>query len=153
MNTADVTALSRGTPRRRRHCAQPTPERRSALVDAVTDEGLREEVLGEAPQHVAERISPDLWELAIPRMTRPEIREIMVDLFAGIADSVARFPAYQAYLREYLPPTLIVWGPHDGYMPADAARAYLADLPDAELHLLDDAGHWRSRPTSTRSSP
>jgi pimeloyl-ACP methyl ester carboxylesterase len=28
-----------------------------------------------------------------------------------------------------------------GYMPADSARAYLRDLPDAELHLLD-GGHW-----------
>jgi pimeloyl-ACP methyl ester carboxylesterase len=27
-------------------------------------------------------------------------------------------------------------------MPAGAARAYLRDLPDAQLHLLDDAGHW-----------
>ena len=26
-------------------------------------------------------------------------------------------------------------------MPAQAARAYLRDLPDAELHLLD-GGHW-----------
>lgn len=45
-------------------------------------------------------------------------------------------------LREHRPPALIVWGPHDGYMPAGAARAYLRDLPDAELHLLDGAGHW-----------
>jgi pimeloyl-ACP methyl ester carboxylesterase len=27
-------------------------------------------------------------------------------------------------------------------MPAEAAKAYRRDLPDAELHLLDDAGHW-----------
>jgi pimeloyl-ACP methyl ester carboxylesterase len=26
-------------------------------------------------------------------------------------------------------------------MPAGAARAYLRDLPDAELHLLEDGGH------------
>ncbi len=26
-------------------------------------------------------------------------------------------------------------------MPAKSARAYLRDLPDAELHLLD-GGHW-----------
>jgi len=27
-------------------------------------------------------------------------------------------------------------------MPERAARAYLRDLPDAELHLLQDGGHW-----------
>ena len=47
------------------------------------------------------------------------------------------------------PPTLIVWGRHDGYMPDGAARAYLRDPPDAylrdppdaELHLVE-GGHW-----------
>jgi pimeloyl-ACP methyl ester carboxylesterase len=43
--------------------------------------------------------------------------------------------------REHRPPTLILWGPQDGYMPEGAARAYLRDLPDAELNLLD-GGHW-----------
>jgi len=32
-------------------------------------------------------------------------------------------------------------GPQDGYMPEPSAGAYLRDLPDAELHLLD-GGHW-----------
>jgi pimeloyl-ACP methyl ester carboxylesterase len=36
---------------------------------------------------------------------------------------------------------VIVWGPQDEYMPEGSARAYLRDLPDAELHLLD-GGHW-----------
>jgi pimeloyl-ACP methyl ester carboxylesterase len=27
-------------------------------------------------------------------------------------------------------------------MPEEAARAYLRDLPKAELHLIEGAGHW-----------
>lgn len=61
-------------------------------------------------------------------------------------------PAQQAYLREHRPPTLIVWGPHDGYMPEASARAYHRDHPDAELHLLD-VGHWLLEATSERSFP
>jgi pimeloyl-ACP methyl ester carboxylesterase len=34
------------------------------------------------------------------------------------------FAKERAYLREHRPPTLIVWGPHDGYMPEKSARAY-----------------------------
>ncbi len=34
-----------------------------------------------------------------------------------------------------------MWGPHDGYMPEASARAYLRDLPDADIHLLG-GGHW-----------
>jgi pimeloyl-ACP methyl ester carboxylesterase len=59
----------------------------------------------------------------------------------GLRENLQWFPRYQAYLREHRPPTLIVWGPQDGYMPEGAARAYLRDLPDAELHFVD-GGHW-----------
>ncbi len=120
--------------------AEPTDERRTELAKAVSAEGLREEVLGEVPPETAERISPDLWQLSWPLM-EPH-RDIMVGFFLEILSSVRRYPEYQAYLREYQPPTLIVWGPEDGYMPAESARAYLADLPKAELHLLDGGGHW-----------
>jgi pimeloyl-ACP methyl ester carboxylesterase len=120
--------------------ASPTDERRTELAKAVSAEGLREEVLGEVPPETADRISPDLWELSWPLM-KPH-QDIMVGFFLEILSSVRRYPEYQAYLREHQPSTLIVWGPEDGYMPAESARAYLADLPKAELHLLDGGGHW-----------
>jgi pimeloyl-ACP methyl ester carboxylesterase len=66
---------------------------------------------------------------------------IVLGIFEDQATTLADFPRMQAYLREHQPPTLIVWGPHDGYMPEGAARAYLRDVPNAELHLLD-GGHW-----------
>ena len=62
-------------------------------------------------------------------------------MIAGLKENLTWFPRYQGYLRDHRPPTLIVWGPQDGYMPEKSARAYLRDLPDAELHLLD-GGHW-----------
>jgi pimeloyl-ACP methyl ester carboxylesterase len=34
-----------------------------------------------------------------------------------------------------------VWGANDKIFPADGARAYLGDLPHADLHLLD-TGHF-----------
>jgi pimeloyl-ACP methyl ester carboxylesterase len=74
-------------------------------------------------------------------MRHPPRPEIVVGIFEDQANTLADFPRMQAYLREHQPPALIVWGPHDGYMPEGSARAYLRDLPDAELHLLD-GGHW-----------
>jgi pimeloyl-ACP methyl ester carboxylesterase len=120
--------------------ANPTPEGRQKLVDAVSEEGFRDEFVGEIDEHLVQRIPPDLWKLSWPLMT-PQRREIMVGLMEGLRENLAWFPTYQAYLREHRPPTLIVWGPQDGYMPEGSARAYLRDLPDAELHLLD-GGHW-----------
>jgi pimeloyl-ACP methyl ester carboxylesterase len=118
----------------------PTPEKRRELAAAVSEEGFKDEFLNDVGEQLAQRIAPDLWKLHWALMT-PQRCEIAVRVIAALKDNLAWFPKYQAYLREHRPPTLIVWGPRDGYMPEGAARAYLRDLPDAELHLLD-GGHW-----------
>ena len=120
--------------------ANPTPEGRAKLREAVTEEGFRDEFLNDVGDELAERIPPDLWKLHWSLMT-PQRREAALGVIAGPKENLAWFPKYQAYLREHRPPTLIVWGPQDGYMPEGSARAYLRDLPEAELHLLD-GGHW-----------
>jgi pimeloyl-ACP methyl ester carboxylesterase len=121
--------------------AQPTPEGRRKLENAVSEEGFRDEFLNDVRPELAARIPPDLWKLSWPLMDTPKRRAISVGLMEGLKENLDWFPRYQAYLREHRPPTLVAWGPQDGYMPAESARAYLRDLPDAELHLLD-GGHW-----------
>ena len=121
--------------------AKSTREGREKLFEAVSEDGFRHEFVGEVRPHLVPCISPDLWKLSWPLMNTPERREIAVALMEGLHENLKWFPRYQAYLREHRPPTLIVWGPQDGYMPEGAARAYLRDLPEARLHLLD-GGHW-----------
>ncbi|WP_046117544.1 alpha/beta fold hydrolase [Ensifer aridi] len=118
----------------------PTAEGRAKLGEAVNEEGYRDEFLNDVRPELAERIPPDLWKLHWS-LTTPRRREIAIDVIAGLRENLDWFPRYQAYLREHQPPTLIVWGPQDGYMPEASARAYLRDLPKAELHLFD-GGHW-----------
>jgi pimeloyl-ACP methyl ester carboxylesterase len=120
--------------------ANPTSGGRDKLAGAVSEEGYREEFLNDLRPELAERMPPDLWKLHWA-LTTPRRKEIAVDVIAGLKENLSWFPRYQSYLRKYRPPTLIVWGPQDGYMPEGAARAYLRDLPEAELHLLD-GGHW-----------
>ncbi len=126
----------------KQYWAAPTPEDRAQLAAHVSEEGFRDEFVGEVAPEVAARITPDLWRLHWALMDTPERRENVVRLFEDQATTLTWFSAEQAYLREHRPPTLIVWGPQDGYMPEAAARAYLRDLPDAELHLIEDGGHW-----------
>ncbi len=125
----------------KQYWANPTPERHEKLSAAVSEEGFREEFMNEIDDRLLDRINPDLWKLSWSLLQDPPRREIMVGLMEGLKANLEWFPKYQAYLREHQPPTLIVWGPQDGYMPEGAARAYLRDLPKAELHLLD-GGHW-----------
>ncbi|MGW0436040.1 alpha/beta fold hydrolase [Micromonospora sp. NPDC003197] len=124
-----------------RYWANPTAEGRAELAANVSEEGFRDEFVGELPERLIERVSPDLWTLSWAQLRTPPRPEILVGIFEDQANTFAQFPRIQEYLRTYQPPALIVWGPHDGYMPEGAARAYLRDLPAAELHLLD-GGHW-----------
>jgi pimeloyl-ACP methyl ester carboxylesterase len=124
----------------RDHWRNPTAESRAKLFDAVSEEGFRDEFLNDVRPELAELIPPDLWKLHWALMT-PRRREIAVAVIEGLKENLDWFPRYQAYLRQHRPPTLILWGPQDGYMPEAAGRAYLRDVPDAELHMLD-AGHW-----------
>ena len=118
----------------------PTPAAKAQLAQAISEQGFKEEFLNDIEATLGERIAPDLWRLHWSLMT-PRRQQIALEVIAGLKANLAWFPRYQAYLRERRPPTLIVWGPQDGYMPERSARAYLRDLPDAELHLLD-GGHW-----------
>lgn len=119
----------------------PGPASRRRIAEHVTLAGFESEFRGELPDDVADRISPDLWTLHWALMNTPERLANLIHLLEDQVSTLDWFPKEQAYLREHRPPALIVWGPHDGYMPEESARAYHRDLPDAQLHLLG-GGHW-----------
>lgn len=118
----------------------PLDAMRDAMRKAVTEANYREEFLNHVRPDLAQRIPPDLWTLHWS-LTTPRRVEVAVDVLSGLKQNRAWFPRHREYLAAHRPPTLIVWGPQDHYMPEKSARAYLRDLPDAELHLLD-GGHW-----------
>jgi len=88
-----------------------------------------------------ESLNPDRWTLDQHFLDLPGHDHVLLDLIYDYTTNVAAYPTWQAYLREHQPPTLITWGANDQYFVADGARAYLADVPNAELHLLD-TGHF-----------
>jgi pimeloyl-ACP methyl ester carboxylesterase len=93
------------------------------------------------PGDKRERMSPDTWTVDLAGLATPADRAIQIQLFQDYQTNVDAYPRWQAFLRERQPPTLIVWGEHDAAFIPAGARAYLRDLPRAELHLLD-AGHF-----------
>ncbi len=118
----------------------PPAEMRRQIGGTISEDEFRSEFLNAVRPDLADRIPPDLWTLHWALVT-PQRKDIAVRLIAGLKENRAWFPAHRRYLAEHRPPALIVWGPQDGYMPEVSARAYLRDLPGAELHLLD-GGHW-----------
>ncbi len=89
----------------------------------------------------AELISPDNWNMDFRFMERPNARRIQLDLFYDYRSNVDLYPAWQKFLREQQPSTLIFWGQNDIFFTAEGGEAYLQDLPHAEMHRLD-SGHF-----------
>jgi pimeloyl-ACP methyl ester carboxylesterase len=116
---------------------------------AVHEAALRENFLSLAAtraRHLGkdpaiDRYDPDLWTDEFAFLNRPGQAEIQVELFYDYRTNVAAYPTWQQWLRRNQPRTLVLWGRHDASFQAQEADSYQADLPDAEIHLLD-GGHF-----------
>ena len=89
----------------------------------------------------AEAVSPDTWGHVQPLLDREGNKEIQLQMFYSYGSNPPLYPEWQAYLRDYQPPTLIVWGEHDEIFPPAGAEPYKGDLENLEYHLLD-TGHF-----------
>jgi pimeloyl-ACP methyl ester carboxylesterase len=125
-------------------------KRRAFWADRAANEaGLRENLiswaaarqrhLGTSPN--AENYDPDLWDDEFAFLSRPGQVEIQSDLFYDYRTNVASYPAWQAWLKQHRPPTLVVWGKYDPSFLVAEAEAYRRDLPGAEIHVIE-AGHF-----------
>lgn len=88
-----------------------------------------------------EKISPDNWEIDLQHLTREQNNDIQLAMFYDYRTNVPLYPKWQQYLRDYQPPTLIVWGKNDYIFPPDGAFPYKKDLKNLDFHLLN-TGHF-----------
>lgn len=110
-----------------------------AVRHFLTLEGTRSQYVSGVPSE--DSLNPDLWTLDQYYLDLPGRDRVMLDLLKDYPGNLALYPSWHEYLREQQPRTLIVWGGNDPFFTADGARAYLEDLPNAELHLFD-TGHF-----------
>ena len=88
-----------------------------------------------------ERYNPDLWTDEVAFLARPGEADIQSDLFYDFRNNLTAFAAWQNWLRERHPPTLVVWGRYDPVFDIAEVEAIKRDVPKAEVHVLD-AGHF-----------
>jgi pimeloyl-ACP methyl ester carboxylesterase len=86
-------------------------------------------------------VDPSAAELDQKLLDRPGNIEIQLDLFYDYRTNPPLYKSWQAYLRKYQPPTLVVWGKNDAIFVAAGAAPYKRDVPSAEIHLVN-AGHF-----------
>jgi pimeloyl-ACP methyl ester carboxylesterase len=86
-------------------------------------------------------VSPDSYLFDQAKLDRPGNDKIQLALFYDYRNNPPLYPVWHKYLREKKPPVLVVWGKNDPVFAPAGAEAFLKDLPQAELHLLD-TGHF-----------
>ncbi|NUP50589.1 MAG: alpha/beta hydrolase [Catenulispora sp.] len=86
-------------------------------------------------------ISPDGWTLDQHYLDRPGRDAAQIALALDYHTNVERYPAWQRWLAGHRPPALILWGDGDPFFTVEGAKAYLRDLPDAQLHVFK-TGHF-----------
>jgi pimeloyl-ACP methyl ester carboxylesterase len=116
-----------------------TPETEAPLLPFLELEGVR---LVYTHGHTdPDQISPDNWNMDVHFLERPNAKRIQLDLFYDYRTNVDLYPAWQAFLRERQPETLILWGQNDIFFTPEGGEAYLRDLPNAQLVRLE-SGHF-----------
>ena len=87
------------------------------------------------------RISPDSYTVDQLFLDRPGNDAIQLSLLHNYQSNLALYDCWHEFFRNKQPKTLIVWGKNDPFFTVEGAQAYLRDIPQAELHLLD-TGHF-----------
>ncbi|MFB0630518.1 alpha/beta fold hydrolase [Streptomyces sp. AB3(2024)] len=87
-------------------------------------------------------VSPDNWTLDLHYLGLPGRADAQADLAFDYSGNFALYPDWQTWLRTTRPPLLVVWGAGDPFFTPAGAQAYRRDVPDAEIHVFEGAGHF-----------
>jgi pimeloyl-ACP methyl ester carboxylesterase len=122
------------------YSSNPTPENEAAATAHLTFEGTRDTYIRGAPPDVAARISPKIWEEDWRVMNLPGRMDTQRALIRDYGKYVERFDEIADYLKDWQPPSLMVWGRHDPFFELAEVLSWMQTLPRMEAHVLD-AGH------------
>ncbi|MEO6084574.1 MAG: alpha/beta hydrolase [Umezawaea sp.] len=123
----------------RAYWADPNPETAAPVRAALSLEAIRWQYTHGVPD--VSLVSPDTWVHDHALVSRPGNDEVQMRLFLDYRTNVELYPKFHEYFRVGQVPLLAVWGGNDEIFGPDGARAFLRDLPDAEVRLLD-GGHF-----------
>ena len=122
------------------HIANPTPETEAPLREGLTEASIREPIRHRGVSDDS-LVSPDGWQSDFANLQRPGNIDVALSLFRDYGSNVRLYPAVHEWFRNSQPPTLVVWGRGDPIFVPAGAKAFAADLPNAEIHLMD-GGHF-----------
>jgi pimeloyl-ACP methyl ester carboxylesterase len=71
-----------------------------------------------------------------------DTRRAILRLYRSAADPAGEAPRLVEALRPLDRPALVLWGQSDPYLPAALAERQRQAFPSADVHVLQESGHW-----------
>jgi pimeloyl-ACP methyl ester carboxylesterase len=115
----------------------PSRENEEAATAHLSFEGTRDQYVAGLPEDIAARIPEENWLEDWRIMSQPGHLELQRALVQDYGRYAARFEDVAAYLQEYQPPALMLWGRHDSFFDSAEILSWMQDLPRMEVHGLD----------------
>ncbi|TQS24974.1 alpha/beta fold hydrolase [Microbispora sp. KK1-11] len=134
-----------------RNIFSPSPGEGIKLLMEFTEEPTRERLVQWLhsmvydPALVTEELIEERWALATEPETLAAARRMYGKAaFAAGQKAAAKSdaPPYWAMLHELKARTLITWGRDDRVSPVDMALLPMRTIPDVEVHVFPNCGHW-----------
>ncbi|MDR6910729.1 pimeloyl-ACP methyl ester carboxylesterase [Rhodococcus fascians] len=121
------------------------------LLMEFTDEPSRENLVRWLRSMVFDQslVTDELIEERLALATEPATLEIARRMYSSAAFGAAMKaaasspePPYWSQLGRIEAPTLLTWGRDDRVSPVDMALVPMRDIPNGELHVFPNCGHW-----------
>ncbi|MER7015264.1 alpha/beta fold hydrolase [Saccharopolyspora sp. NPDC000359] len=129
----------------------PSPGEGINLLVEFTEDPTRERLVAWLNSMVHDRslVTEELVEERWAQATEPSTLASARKMYGGEALRAAAAaaaksdePPYWAVLHKVRAKTLITWGRDDRVSPVDMALLPMRTIPDAEVHIFPDCGHW-----------
>ncbi|HWU21369.1 MAG TPA: alpha/beta fold hydrolase [Nocardioides sp.] len=134
-----------------RNIFSPAPGEGIRLLMEFTEEPTRERLVQWLESMVFDRalVTEELIEQRWAQATEPDTLASARRMYGrGVLESMAAAaarsdePPYWAMLHKITARTLLTWGRDDRVSPMDMALLPMRTIPDVELHVFPDCGHW-----------
>ncbi|KAA0875633.1 alpha/beta fold hydrolase [Nitrincola tapanii] len=85
-------------------------------------------------------LTEDLFQMRLNNMLARQ--DHLQNFVKSLQLNPKQFPDFGPELTKIQQPTLILWGRNDRFVPMDTGLKLLAHIPNSELHLFNQCGHW-----------
>lgn len=87
-------------------------------------------------------VNPQMIQERTERALQPGVIETTVKIFGSLREHAGKHTPPWARAASLTTPTLLIWGRDDRMLPYEQSVFAFRQLPNAELHVFSNCGHW-----------